>query len=134
MLDGTWRACQRPPAMLELTQEFVFDAAHRLGQGAPENLRLHGHSFYVEVTLRGEPNPKHGWVRDLGEVKAALEVIRGELDHHLLNDIAGLGAPTLENLAQFIFERARQSLPEVARVCVRRPSYGQSCSYEPAAK
>ena len=120
--------------MMELTQEFVFDAAHRLGQGAPENLRLHGHSFYVEVTLRGQPDPKRGWVRDLGEVKAALEVIRGELDHHLLNDIAGLGAPTLENLAEFIFERARQSLPEVARVCVRRPSYGQSCSYEPAAK
>jgi 6-pyruvoyltetrahydropterin/6-carboxytetrahydropterin synthase len=117
--------------MLELTQEFVFDAAHRLGQGAPENLRLHGHSFYVEVTLRGEPDRKHGWVRDLGEVKTALETIRGELDHHLLNDIAGLGPPTLENLARFIFERAKQSLPEVARVRVRRPSYGQACSYEP---
>jgi 6-pyruvoyltetrahydropterin/6-carboxytetrahydropterin synthase len=120
--------------MLELTQEFVFDAAHRLGQGAPENLRLHGHSFYVEVTLRGEPDRTHGWLRDLGDVKAALEAIRSELDHHLLNDIAGLGPPTLENLARFIFDRARQSLPEVARVRVRRPSYGQACSYEPTAK
>jgi 6-pyruvoyltetrahydropterin/6-carboxytetrahydropterin synthase len=134
MLDGTMRACQRPAAMLELTQEFVFDAAHRLGQGAPENLRLHGHSFYVEVTLRGEPDGRHGWLRDLAEVKTALEAIRGELDHHLLNDIAGLGPPTLENLARFIFERAKLSLPEVARVRVRRPSYGQACSYEPSAK
>ena len=120
--------------MLELTQEFVFDAAHRLGQGAPENLRLHGHSFYVEVTLRGDADPKHGWVRDLGEVKSTLDRIRVELDHHLLNDVAGLGAPTLENLARFIFDRAKQSLPEVARVRVRRPSYGQSCSYEPATR
>ncbi len=133
MLDGRKRACQRPRAMLELTQEFVFDAAHRLGQGAAENLRLHGHSFYVEVTLRGEPDRTHGWLRDLGEVRNALDAIRGELDHHLLNDVVGLGAPTLENLARFIFERAKQSLPEVARVRVRRPSYGQSCSYEPSA-
>ena len=117
--------------MLELTQEFVFDAAHRLDQGAAKNLRLHGHSFYVEVTLRGEPDAKHGWVRDLGEVKEALDAIRAELDHHLLNDVAGLGPPTLENLARFIFDRAKGSLPEVARVRIRRPSYGQSCSYEP---
>ena len=117
--------------MMELTQEFVFDAAHRLAQGAPENLRLHGHSFYVEVTLRGEPDRKRGWLRDLGEVKSALDEIRDELDHHLLNDVVGLGAPTLENLARFIFERAKRTLPEVARVRVKRPSYGQSCCYEP---
>ena len=119
--------------MIELTQEFVFDAAHRLAEGAPENLRLHGHSFYVEVTLRGEPDSSRGWVRDLGDVKQALDAIRDELDHHLLNEVAGLGVPTLENLSRFIFERARRSLPEVARVRVRRPSYGQSCSYEPGA-
>ena len=130
-LDGENRACQTPPAMLELTQEFVFDAAHRLEQGAAENIRLHGHSFYVEVTLRGEADTKHGWLRDLGEVKRALDAIRDQLDHHLLNDVVGMGVPTLENIARFIFERAKQSLPEVARVRVRRPSYGQSCSYEP---
>jgi len=117
--------------MIELTQEFVFDAAHRLEQGAPENARLHGHSFYVEVTLRGEPDSAHGWVRDLGEVKSAVERIRRELDHHLLNDVNGIGLPTLENIARYIYVRAKEMLPEVACVRVRRPSYGQSCSYEP---
>jgi 6-pyruvoyltetrahydropterin/6-carboxytetrahydropterin synthase len=116
--------------MIELTQEFGFDAAHYLGQSAPENARLHGHSFYAEVTLRGEPNPKTGFLRDLGEVKSALETIRATLDHRLLNDIEGLGNPTLENLARFIFARAKAALPEVARVKLRRPSYGQSCVYE----
>ena len=62
--------------MIELTQEFGFDAAHYLGAGAAENRRLHGHSFYVEVTLRGEPDPRSGFLRDLGEVKAVLEAIR----------------------------------------------------------
>ncbi|HEY2071531.1 MAG TPA: 6-carboxytetrahydropterin synthase [Rhizomicrobium sp.] len=116
--------------MIELTQEFGFDAAHYLGMGAPENARLHGHSFYVEVTLRGEPNPATGFLRDLGEIKQALETIREGLDHRLLNEVEGLGNPTLENLACFIFIRAKAALPEVSRVKLRRPSYGQSCVYE----
>jgi 6-pyruvoyltetrahydropterin/6-carboxytetrahydropterin synthase len=117
-------------AMIELTQEFGFDAAHYLGQGAPENARLHGHSFYCEVTLRGMPDPARGWLRDLGEVKFALDEIRAMLDHRLLNEVEGLGNPTLENLARFIFRHAKKALPEVARVKLRRPSYGQSCVYE----
>ena len=118
--------------MIELTQEFGFDAAHWVGQGASANARLHGHSFYVEVTLRGEADEKTGWLRDLGEVKAALDRVREHLDHRLLNEVEGLRTPTLENLAKFIFERAKRELPETVRVRVRRPSYGQSCVYEPA--
>lgn len=116
--------------MIELTQEFTFDAAHRLDAGADENRRLHGHSFYVEVTLRGEPDANTGFLRDLGQVKAVLDRLRDELDHRLLNEVVGLGAPTLENLARFIYRRARNTMPEVSRVRVRRPSYGQSCVYE----
>jgi len=116
--------------MIELSQEFGFDAAHYLGNGAAENRRLHGHSFYAEVTLRGEPDPATGFLRDLGEVDAVLKAIREMLDHRLLNDIEGLGIPTLENLAKFIFIRAKASLPEVVRVKLRRPSYGQTCVYE----
>jgi 6-pyruvoyltetrahydropterin/6-carboxytetrahydropterin synthase len=128
-LDAPARACQEA-AMIELTQEFGFDAAHYLGQGAPENARMHGHSFYVRVTLRGEPDPATGWLKDLAVVKAALDAIRADLDHHLLNEIEGLAKPTLENLARYIFERAARTLPEVARVEVLRPSYGQRCAYE----
>jgi 6-pyruvoyltetrahydropterin/6-carboxytetrahydropterin synthase len=116
--------------MIELTQEFGFDAAHYLGDSAPENRRLHGHSFYAEVTLRGAPNPKTGFLRDLGEIKSALDAIRDSLDHRLLNEVEGLAQPTLENLAQHIYVYARAALPEVVRVKLRRPSCGQSCVYE----
>jgi len=118
------------PAMIEISQEFSFDAAHFL-DGAPEYRRMHGHSFYAEVTLRGEPDPATGRVRDFGEVDAALKAIREALDHRLLNDIAELGAPTLENIARYIYVHAKKSLPEVARVKLRRPSYFQTCVYEP---
>jgi 6-pyruvoyltetrahydropterin/6-carboxytetrahydropterin synthase len=116
--------------MIEISQEFGFDAAHYLGNSAPENRRLHGHSFYAEVTLRGEANPATGFLRDLGDVNRALGAIREDLDHRLLNEIEGLGIPTLENLARYIYVRAKQALPEVSRVKLRRPSYGQTCTYE----
>src|SRR5580704_11134381 len=116
--------------MMEISQEFGFDAAHYLGNGAAENRRLHGHSFYAEVTLRGEANPATGFLRDFGEVNAALQMIRENLDHRLLNEIDGLGVPTLENLAKYIYRHAKAALPEVARVKLRRPSYDQACVYE----
>lgn len=116
--------------MIEICQEFGFDAAHYLGVGAAENRRIHGHSFYVEVTLRGEPDAATGVLRDFGEVDRALKAIRAELDHRLLNEVEGLGVPTLENLARFIYGRAKDAFPEVARVRIRRPSYGQFCTYE----
>jgi 6-pyruvoyltetrahydropterin/6-carboxytetrahydropterin synthase len=116
---------------VEITQQFGFDAAHYL-EDAPSgaNRRMHGHSFYAEVTLAGEPDPDKGWVRDFGEVNAVLTAIRGDFDHQLLNEIAGLGAPTLENLARHIFKEAKARLPEVCRVRLSRPSSGQSCVYE----
>jgi 6-pyruvoyltetrahydropterin/6-carboxytetrahydropterin synthase len=116
--------------MIEITQEFTFDAAHRLDDGAPQNRRVHGHSFYAEVTLRGQPDSSTGMLREFGAVKEVLGAIADNLDHRMLNDIADLGAPTLENITRWIFRRARAQFPEVVRVRVRRPSYGESCSYE----
>jgi 6-pyruvoyltetrahydropterin/6-carboxytetrahydropterin synthase len=118
--------------MIEITQQFVFDAAHCLDAGGPENRRVHGHSFYADVTLRGEVDAKTGMLQDFGEIKRALAEIAGELDHRMLNDVPNLGVPTLENLARFVFERAKENLSAVVRVRVRRPSCGQSCVYDGA--
>jgi 6-pyruvoyltetrahydropterin/6-carboxytetrahydropterin synthase len=118
--------------MIEITQRFSFDAAHHLNAGAPENRRLHGHSFSAEVTLRGEPDLETGFIRDFGQVEAALKHVRELLDHHFLNEVEGLGQPTLENIARFIFIRAKTQLPELVRVKVERPSHGQACVYEEA--
>ena len=120
-----------PEPVLEITQQFSFDAAHYLGAAsADSNRRMHGHSFYAEVTLRGRPDPASGWLRDFGEVNAALKLVHDMVDHRLLNELPQLGAPTLENLARFIFREAKQRLPEVCRVRLSRPSLGQSCNYE----
>jgi 6-pyruvoyltetrahydropterin/6-carboxytetrahydropterin synthase len=117
--------------MLEITQQFTFDAAHYLGAApADSNRRIHGHSFYVEVTLRGQADPGKGWVRDFAEINAALAEIRDSLDHRLLNELPDIGTPTLENLARYIFCEIKRRLPETCRIRVSRPSLGQSCTYE----
>jgi 6-pyruvoyltetrahydropterin/6-carboxytetrahydropterin synthase len=116
--------------MFEITQEFGFDAAHYLTVGPHQNRRLHGHSFYAEVTLKGPADASTGVVRDLGEIKAVLTEIAAGLDHQVLNEVEDLGLPTLENLARYIHARAKARLPEVVRVRIRRPSYGQSCTFE----
>src|SRR3954470_20772401 len=91
------------PRMIEISQEFGFDAAHYLGNGAAENRRLHGHSFYAEISLRGQTDANEGFLRDFGEVNGALEAVREELDPGRLNEIEGLGEATLENLAKYIY-------------------------------
>ena len=116
--------------MIEITQKFGFDAAHYLQDAGEANRRMHGHSFYAEVTLRGTPDPEKGWVRDFEEINGLLDVIREDLDHHVLNEIEGLALPTLENIARYIFLRVKEKMPEVCRVRLSRPSYGQSCQYE----
>src|SRR5206468_198293 len=89
-------------AMIEIVKEFTFEAAHRLAVAVPEGhayARLHGHSYRVEVHLRGEPDPRTGWVADFAAVEAAIRPVRNRLDHNYLNDIPGLELPTIETIA-----------------------------------
>lgn len=119
--------------MLEITRIFTFEAAHTQ-PGAPAghpNARVHGHSFLAEVTLSGKPNAA-GMIRDFGSFDAALNAVHAALDHHFLNDVPGLSAPTLEGLAIWIHGQLNPALPELAAVTVRRPSLGQSATYRSA--
>ncbi|MEL7028485.1 MAG: 6-pyruvoyl tetrahydropterin synthase family protein [Pseudomonadota bacterium] len=116
---------------MELVKSFTFDAAHympEMAEGHPYR-RTHGHSFRVEVEVRGAPTPPHGWVADLGEIGAAAEEIKSLLDHSLLNEIEGLERPTLEALCVWIADRMRSRAPGLARVTVARPSVGEACTY-----
>jgi 6-pyruvoyltetrahydropterin/6-carboxytetrahydropterin synthase len=118
---------------VEIVKEFAFDAAHFLPtavEGHPYR-RMHGHSFSAEVALAGEPDPAAGWLIDLAVIEEALAGLRDRLDHRVLNDIGGLGVPTLENLAAWIYRELAAILPGLARVTVRRQSCGESCTYRP---
>ena len=113
-----------------LSQKFFFDAAHTLNRQieAASSRRVHGHTYNAEVFLRGQPDLHSGMVIDLGLVRREIELLRQQLDHHLLDDIAELGPPTLENLCQFIFGKLQARLPGVHSVRVWRESIGDGCT------
>ena len=88
----------------EISQRFFFDAAHTLKREieAEGSRRIHGHTYNAEITLGGTPDSATGMVVDLGLVRQAIEQLRPHLDHHLLDEVPGLGMPTLENLCAYI--------------------------------
>src|SRR5205814_10325639 len=89
--------------VIDVFKEFTFEAAHRLPNVAPDHkcARLHGHSFRVELHVRGPIDSAMGWVVDFADIKRAFKPIEDQLDHRYLNEVEGLDNPTSENLAKW---------------------------------
>lgn len=123
--------------MFELSQSFYFESAHTLRRKAERNeadgsRRVHGHTYTAEVCVQGQADAATGMVLDLAVLRAAIGVVREQLDHHFLDEVPGLAAPTLENLCLFIHERVAARVPGVASVSVARQSSGDRCVYRAA--
>ena len=72
--------------MYEIFKEFTFEAAHHLAVNVADGhpyARLHGHSFKVEVFLKGEKDKDKNWLCDFGEIERQIVELRRELDHNL---------------------------------------------------
>jgi 6-pyruvoyltetrahydropterin/6-carboxytetrahydropterin synthase len=116
--------------VVELVKDFRFEAAHYL-PNVPEGhkcRRVHGHSFRGEVAVRGPIDPHLGWVIDFADLKNAVEPIVRDLDHYLLNDIAGLENPTSELLSIWIWRRLAPLVPHLHRVTIEE-TCSSRCSY-----
>lgn len=120
---------------MEIFKVFMLEAAHRLPNVPPGHkcARLHGHSFRVELKVEGEPGAQTGWIMDFSDVKAAFQPIYDRLDHHYLNDIPGLENPTSENLAVWIWNELKPTLPALSEITVHE-TCTSGCRYRgPAA-
>jgi 6-pyruvoyltetrahydropterin/6-carboxytetrahydropterin synthase len=116
---------------MEIFKEFSFEAAHRLPH-VPEGhkcRRLHGHSYRVEVHLRGALQPGTEWIMDFGELRKAFEPLHAALDHNYLNEVEGLENPTSEVLARWIWRRLRPTLPQLSKVIVKE-TCTSGCIYQ----
>lgn len=77
-------------AVIRLTKEFSFEAAHALDGYDGPCRAVHGHSYRLFVTVRGLPaenteNPKCGMVMDFGVLKRIVnEEIVSRFDHALV--------------------------------------------------
>jgi 6-pyruvoyltetrahydropterin/6-carboxytetrahydropterin synthase len=115
---------------MEIFKSFTLESAHRLPNVAPGHkcARVHGHSFRIEIHVRGPVGEHSGWVMDFAELKAAFEPLFARLDHRYLNDVPGLENPTSENLARWIWRELEPALPLLARVVVHE-TCTSGCSY-----
>lgn len=124
-------------AIIRLTRCFSFEMAHALEGYDGLCSGIHGHSYRLQVTIKGEPcgnpyDPKYGMVMDFGLLKQIVnEQIISRLDHTLVlrrseqsGDVKASLAkyydrillvdyqPTSENLLNDFAERLLESLPD----------------------
>lgn len=120
--------------IVRVTRRLHFSAGHRLHSpqlseaenrevyGLCNNPSGHGHNYGLEVTVKGEVDPRTGYVIDLKRLKAVVEdVVLSDVDHANLNQdvewMAGV-IPTAENIAVRIWRRLEPALPGVLE-CVK---------------
>ncbi len=112
--------------MVYLTRKAEFSASHYYDNpqlSAEENRRIfgkcnnpngHGHNYTLEVTVKGQVDPRSGFVLDLRQLKETMnrEVLEA-LDHRFLNkEVPEFYSkiPTTENLAIVIWQRLAPKL------------------------
>lgn len=103
-----------------LSKRFRFESAHFLPQVPPGHKcrRLHGHSFEIEVEVRGPLDPHAGWLLDYADISAVVKPLVESLDHRLLNAIPGLENPTSEVIAVWFWDRLAGVVAGLHRVTV----------------
>lgn len=118
--------------LFTVSQRFFFDAAHTLQREieAEGSRRIHGHTYHAQVSITGPRNPQTGMVIDLGHLRQRLMAVREQLDHHLLDEVAHLGAPTLENLCVYIANALADMQPPPCQVRVWREALGDACTLD----
>ena len=105
---------------VKLKKIFKFDAAHRLTklkEGAKCG-NLHGHTFRVEIIVRGKVDKDRGWLIDFEDIKKIVKPYIDILDHSYLNQIDGLENPTAENICLWLWEKLKHRLPLLHEIVV----------------
>jgi 6-pyruvoyltetrahydropterin/6-carboxytetrahydropterin synthase len=116
---------------MDISKTFRIEAAHRLPNVPPGHkcARLHGHSFAIEVHVKGPVDPELGWVMDFADMKSAFAPLIERLDHRYLNEVTGLENPTSENLARWVFDELKPRLPLLDHVIVHE-TCTSACRYD----
>jgi len=91
-----------------VTKIFHFESAHHLPGHRGKCAHLHGHSYRLEVTIRGPIKDMsgasdHGMVMDFDDLSGTVKnSVIERLDHHDLNEVTGIHT-TVENLVHWIW-------------------------------
>ncbi len=104
----------------ELKQHFQIESARFLPNLPASHpcSRMHGHSFKIILTLVGPLDEKVGWVMDYNEISFAMRPLLNQIDHRVLNEVAGLENPTSELLAKWIYDQMKTKITILKDVTV----------------
>lgn len=93
-----------------VSREFTFDSAHHLHCYDGKCLNLHGHTYRLQVIMRGETDYR-GIVIDFADIKRITqERVIDILDHQYLNVVLPPMNTTAENMVVWIYEQIKEAL------------------------
>ncbi|MFN8396769.1 MAG: 6-carboxytetrahydropterin synthase QueD [Bacteroidia bacterium] len=109
-----------------ITKKFSFEAAHFIPafEVGHKCRRMHGHSFQVEIKVKGEIQPQLGILMDFADIKAAVKPYIDYLDHDCLNEIGErdghelLKNPTSENICIWLYQELKPKISILHSVSV----------------
>ena len=76
--------------MYEIYVAAGFEAAHRLVGDFGPATRMHGHTYRLEVIVRGQSLAEDGTLYDIGRLKQAVDELVASLNYQDLNEVPGL--------------------------------------------
>lgn len=115
---------------LEIYKTFRFEAAHRLTGVPPTHKcsQMHGHSYEIQVWLKGPADPRTGFVMDYGDLSKTCAPVFKQLDHSILNEISGLENPTSENMCVWLWKALQPQLPLLSKIVIKETE-SSGCVY-----
>jgi 6-pyruvoyltetrahydropterin/6-carboxytetrahydropterin synthase len=104
-----------------ITKRFKFESAHKLTNYHGKCENLHGHSYLLEVTFKGEAK-EDGMIMDFEYIKNIVnENIVKKLDHAYINELIPIS--TCENIAKWIWDNLKSYNPYKIKLYETEDSY-----------
>lgn len=93
-----------------VSKEFTFDSAHHLHNYEGKCKNLHGHTYKLQVIMRGKVDAR-GIAIDFGDIKRiAKERVVDRLDHKYLNEVLPPMNTTAENMVVWMYEEIQEAI------------------------
>jgi 6-pyruvoyltetrahydropterin/6-carboxytetrahydropterin synthase len=98
--------------MYEIYVAVRFEAAHRLVGNFGLATRTHGHTYRMEVIVRGKHLGDDGTLYDIGGLGQTVEGLAGSMHYRDLNEVPGLEGvnTTAEALASYCWDKLAEPL------------------------
>jgi len=92
--------------MYEIGVTAQFEAAHRLKGDFGPATNMHGHTYRLDVVIRGDRLDRHETLYDIGKLRSAVDALATSLSYRDLADVPGLEGvnTTAEAVAHYCWQ------------------------------